>query len=445
MGKRIFSILIIISMLLSACGKPAAEEPPGNTESTPAAAETAAASSAEEDISMRFSWWGSEERHDATLKAIDLYMQDNPGISISAEYGDWSSAYEKLVTQLSSGTAPDIIQINFRWYQELYESGSVVDLNTLSDLIDMSGFDTEFLADYCSYHDALIGIPAGVSGLSLLYNKDFFARHNIPEDTVWTWDNLLETGQRVHEEDPNDYLFVCESGELWQLLFAYVKQHLGKQLIDDDYTINVTPELFSEAFAYARKMADLGVTEPFETATLYTNVSNENPKWISGELGMQLKTIALIARYQELGLDYGVTTLPTYDGMLDSGVDIEAGTLYAINADSPYIEEAAEFINWMINDEDAILILGETRGTQPTEKGRNILSENGIGDELIAEAVSIAMENASRIVNNSNSLDAEFEAAWESLIDKVMLGQITPEDAGTQLYDNLVMIVEDMQ
>lgn len=221
---------------------------------------------AEEQITLRVSWWGAETRHKATLEAMDRYMELNPNVTLIGEYSDWGGHYDKLITQIASGTAPDIMQINTRWYYDFVEGyDAVIDMYTLDDYISFDMFDPDFLETYCTYDGVLLGMPLGVTGVCFLYNKDFFAEHNIPEDTVWTWDNLLEIGQRVHEENPDHYLYVCETPEMWSLLRCYVKQRVGDQLISDDYTLNISPELFTEAFAYGKSMLDLGVTEPFET------------------------------------------------------------------------------------------------------------------------------------------------------------------------------------
>lgn len=402
---------------------------------------------AEEQITLRVSWWGAETRHKATLEAMDRYMELNPNVTLIGEYSDWGGHYDKLITQIASGTAPDIMQINTRWYYDFVEGyDAVIDMYTLDDYISFDMFDPDFLETYCTYDGVLLGMPLGVTGVCFLYNKDFFAEHNIPEDTVWTWDNLLEIGQRVHEENPDHYLYVCETPEMWSLLRCYVKQRVGDQLISDDYTLNISPELFTEAFAYGKSMLDLGVTEPFETAILYTDVSNENPKWINGELGMQLKYITHLNRYQDgLDLNYGVTCSPIYDDMLDTGVIIDTGNLFGINSQCEHVEEAAKFINWFTTDKEAILILQEQSSTQPTEYGRQVLDEAGLTNPLNTEAVNIALANASSIVDNAISQTQEFEALWQDYIEQVMFDQITPEEAGQLMYEDLCYVLEDLK
>ncbi|MGI6333540.1 MAG: ABC transporter substrate-binding protein [Saccharofermentanales bacterium] len=246
MKKTISLILAIILAMtvLTACGPGGTTAPatPTGSPSSPSKT-TAKEQPPAEDISLRFCWWGAEARHKATLATLDLYHSKNPNITIVGEYSEWSGYLDKLLTQLASGTAPDIIQVDNRFYFDLVDNKNVlVDLKTVTDKIDLSGIDKDFLDNYCTYKGFIVGAPTGINGLTLLFNKALFKKHNIPEDTVWTWDNLIEIGERVHQEDPEDYLFIVDAPNLQLMLRAYVKQQIGTQLVNEDYTLNVTKE-----------------------------------------------------------------------------------------------------------------------------------------------------------------------------------------------------------
>ena len=57
----------------------------------------------DQQITLRFSWWGSEDRHEATIAAIEKYEELNPNITIEYEYMGFDSYYQKLLTQLAGG------------------------------------------------------------------------------------------------------------------------------------------------------------------------------------------------------------------------------------------------------------------------------------------------------------------------------------------------------
>ena len=41
---------------------------------------------AEEEINLRMAWWGSQDRHDKTVAAIELYEELNPNVHIEYEF-----------------------------------------------------------------------------------------------------------------------------------------------------------------------------------------------------------------------------------------------------------------------------------------------------------------------------------------------------------------------
>ena len=84
-----------------------------STEAPKESGQKAEASSGEK-VTIRFSWWGSDTRHEATLKVMDMYMEKHPNVTIEGEYGAFDSFYQKLQTQLGGGTEPDIISVDYK-------------------------------------------------------------------------------------------------------------------------------------------------------------------------------------------------------------------------------------------------------------------------------------------------------------------------------------------
>ena len=62
----------------------------------------------EETVELRIAWWGSQNRHDRTIAAIELYEEENPNIDIVYEFNGWEDHWTKLATQAAGGKLPDI-------------------------------------------------------------------------------------------------------------------------------------------------------------------------------------------------------------------------------------------------------------------------------------------------------------------------------------------------
>ena len=100
----------------------------------------------EQEVSFRFSWWGGDSRHEATLEVIDLYMEKNPNVTIIPEYAAWSGYQDKYTAQFSGGTTADLMQVNYNWLW-IYspEGDGYYNLNELSDVLTLSNYNTSLL------------------------------------------------------------------------------------------------------------------------------------------------------------------------------------------------------------------------------------------------------------------------------------------------------------
>ena len=94
-GKRLIVMLLACALVIVTCG-----------------------GWAPQNVQIRFCWWGNDQRTQATLKVIDMYMKKYPNVKIEAEYGGKSDA-AKIATQLASGNIADVVQLNPPWMTDM--------------------------------------------------------------------------------------------------------------------------------------------------------------------------------------------------------------------------------------------------------------------------------------------------------------------------------------
>lgn len=75
--------------------------------------------SSDENVTLRFSWWGGDERHEATLAVIEAYEKEHPNITIEAEYSSADGYAEKKTTEFASGTALIFSRLKQVWDQNI--------------------------------------------------------------------------------------------------------------------------------------------------------------------------------------------------------------------------------------------------------------------------------------------------------------------------------------
>ena len=109
------SVLALVPFALSACSAPSAspagQAPAAQATSAPAAAQ--AQSSNTDKVQLRFTWWGSQDRHNRTIKAIELFQQMHPNISITYEFANFQDYFTKMATYATGGNLPDLMQQDY--------------------------------------------------------------------------------------------------------------------------------------------------------------------------------------------------------------------------------------------------------------------------------------------------------------------------------------------
>ena len=174
MKKRIAAAALAAVMAISAtaCSGGAKEET--TAAETAAQAEKGAQAegdaSGQEPVTLRFSWWGGESRHKATMDAVAAFEEEYPWITVECEYSSWDGWTDKVATQLAGGTAPDLMQINWNWLYQFSSDGSkFVDLNQYKDIISLDNWSESNLAAM-TVADKLQGVPISITGKLPMYN-----------------------------------------------------------------------------------------------------------------------------------------------------------------------------------------------------------------------------------------------------------------------------------
>ncbi|MFS0725409.1 ABC transporter substrate-binding protein [Paenibacillus sp. 1P07SE] len=389
---------------------------------------------AQQDVTLRFSWWGSEVRHKALLEAIDLYMEGNPHVTIEPEYSGFDGYYQKLVTQFAGGTAPDLTPLSIDWIDELaVKSDLVLDLYTLDEHIDLDAFDAEFLERYAVFDGKLAGLPMGVNGMVNLYNKDFFERFDIPEDTQWDWETIHAIGKRIHEEDPSAYLLGMFDYRTF--LQPFVNQQTGNQWIQDDKTLGFEAEALEAAFAYYQQLLDDGVMQPVAESSLYKDLA-ENLQWQEGNIGMMFTLASTIAKVKTYTPNLGVSMYPVPADALTSAVLVNPSNPLAISKASKHPEEAAKFASWLLTSSEAAAILKDVYSVPMVTANAEQLVADGAIDPTVAEAVQVALENPGDPVNGLSN-NQELNQIAQDILDRVAFKQLTPGQAAADLMARL--------
>lgn len=401
-------------------------------------------------VNLRFSWWGNDVRHKATIEVIDKYMAENPGVTISAEYRGQSQR-EMIATQLAGGTVADIVQLNPPWMGDFTADGNrfFEEITQYGDVLDISGFDPQFLADNGTYNGELIGLPTGVNARTAIINRTLAEQFGIPTslDTKWTWKDFHDIGMTVHQQDPEKYFFNADTVDMTEfVLLPYLVQRTGNQLIQDDYTRGFTTENLVEVLTYIASLYADGVVVPIQEGNVFLNSVWTNPDWLQGNIVCEFSWTSLysaVTSDMAPGNEMGVFILPVLEDAKNTGLIITPSQLLCISSASKNKEEAAKFLNYFFNNPEAGLILGDVRSVPPVDSIQQLCEEEGLIDAEIIKATQYAQENQG-LYRNALSGNSEIVKVLNDAVEKVAYDSSAVESAAAEAVDMIDYILAEM-
>lgn len=398
-----------------------------------------------EKVTLRFSWWGGDSRHEATLACMDAFMKENPDIEIIAEYGGFDGYQQKLSASLAGGTQPDLMQLDQPWMENFTRQNPdfFLDLSPYKDQISMDGFSSDFLSDFCEYQGKLVCLPSGTNAINFLVNKRVLEEAGVTFGERITWEDLLREGKKVHEKNPDNYMINLDEGVTFYVTRIYLSQLSNKQLINDDYTIGVSKEELRQAFAFTKQLYEEHVMIPYEEAMIFKGSPADNPKWNNHQLGGWFNWSST-ANLQNWGEDAQSLPYPQLDGSGNSGILVRPSQVFAISNTCAEPEAAVKFLDFMLNQEEGVLALKDTRSIPANENARALLQEKGLIDPVAAKAIELAMENPgtpeSALTNNTEVL-----AVLGNVMEKLIYNQYDAETAAEEAYKLLEDVLENLK
>ncbi|WP_020618389.1 ABC transporter substrate-binding protein [Paenibacillus daejeonensis] len=398
-------------------------------------------------VTLRFSWWGGDGRHQQTLEAIEAYKQVAPNVRIEPEYQGFDGYEQKVKTQLASSTSADIMQLDVPWMEDLTQSDFFLDLSDQSEL-SLDEFDADFLTNFSTYNDKLVALPSGVNAYALVINKTAADALGVPTDIEWDWETIYEEGKKLHERDSSKHLLLADHGVLMQDFNKFLMQRTGEQWVQEDYTLGFTQEDAVAALTWLDEAMRAGVYQPLGEADLFYGKTEQNPKWINQEIAMiSAMSSTLLPLRSVFPEDVEViTALPVIaKDAKDTAVQVRPSQLYAISAKSQHPEEAAAFLNWLLHDAEAAAILGDVRSVPASSAAQQAAVDAGKIDPAIARAVEMGLANATGLLDNALSTNSEVTSILQDSIEKVAFGRATPEQGATELIAALERKLSDLQ
>jgi multiple sugar transport system substrate-binding protein len=187
----ILIVAIAAGVLVSGCG--------GSSGASGSSANTKSSANGHANIVV---WQGyTETEAVAFKKLVGEFNATHRGITVSAQsYGNSDYALQKVLAAIAGGKPPDISYLYGSWAPNIATNPGVVTLNKLIASDPSFDWNDFYPAErqQATVDGKIVGIPALVDNLALVYNKKLFAQAGLSAPTAnWTWSDFENAAMKL--------------------------------------------------------------------------------------------------------------------------------------------------------------------------------------------------------------------------------------------------------
>jgi multiple sugar transport system substrate-binding protein len=319
---------------------------------------------------LRFSFYGSDDRIQRFQKVAALYESKNPDVKVAPEFGTIDSVKTKVSVQLAGGNPPDVFW-GFTDLTQYIQDGRILDLGPyVGKGLDLSGMDKATLSDGV-WDGKQYAVPHGLQSVGVFGDQTRLAKLglSLPEyPDVFSWADYAELNRKVKAASPAKFWGTDDPTYTGALNFfrAFARQH-GEDFWDGAGHIGFTAGTLTEWFSYWDEMRHSGAAVPAQTELEQTPYFEGAPM-IRGLSVFHMRNTNQMLELQGLTKDtLGLHPVP---GLTKSTLNTLAidPNLVAIAAASKNKDAAVKFLDFLLNDEDRAKIVGTTIGAPPNAR-----------------------------------------------------------------------------
>lgn len=425
--KRLFAILLALTMIVSIAGFAAAEE--------------------DKEITVWFSVWvTNNEKKTAQenwtiMKIARQFEAENPGVKVNMEFqADQQVAQNKLRAAVLAGEAPDIANVyGFFFVTSMSDIFmDITDMIPAEDLEQISGWAT------AEVDGRYMGYPVNVNeACNILYNKEIVAAAGVDlegegapknAEELWTaMQKIKDSGKEVFISADAGYnpLYVFGFSAWWSQMSG-VSRITSDSLAQTKFSED---EGFLKSLQYCADVYENGFVNKD-----YTTCADANTRFINGEGAFLIGSIIDAAIYDAMGDNLGVFMLPDYSAdVANPGYQIGgAGQAACVLKSSKNPELAVQFLSYVSNHDNSIAYCAN----QGLSLRRDVTAADlGYENDALYERY-IELVASHDFAWNDNSMQGDVANEFYRLSTMATTGQITVEDCAAQL-DQLAQDVAD--
>ncbi|MFI5799443.1 ABC transporter substrate-binding protein [Streptomyces sp. NPDC051677] len=383
--------------------------------------------SADGTVTIRYAWWGSEDRAQRINKTIALFEKKYPKIKVKTDFQPYTDFWKKFNTQASGGNPPDVFQNAIGFLRKYDAKNVLLDLSAQVKAGNLStdGFRAG-LEKFGEVDGKLLGVPVGSNSMALVIDKPVYTKAGVKPEPGWTWDEYHAAMGKIRDKtgragDTGPYnimylydLYLRQNGKAF-----FTKDGLGFAEADlTDWWTKAKQGVEEGIYANAKKVAQI---KPKSAVA-------------GGLAGGEFTWDNFTVRYTSEGKSqYGLAPIPTTDGKKTG--QYLGSLMLSASKRTQHPKEAAQFINFMVHDPEVAKIMGYDRGVPATQAQYDAFKPTDEVNKAIAayEESLVASGVLEPITPHPNGADI-CEAAFLRIGEELALGTRPVDDAVKQFF-----------
>ena len=479
--RKLVPLLVVFSLLIAACGSPAttgtdttggspAASAGGSAAASPAASASteaspsgaageaspaASAAAGRAPVNMQVAWWGSQNRHDRTIKVLEMFMAEHPNVKLTWEFAAFADYWTKLTTQAAGGNLPCLIQHDYQYIGDWVKRGLLMPLDdyVANGTIDATDVDEGYLqGGRLGPDNKLYAISLGTNTQSLIVDTQSWQEAGVEQPKPeWTWKEFETALTQLH--DKTGKYGMSTSLDDNQVFKLWVKQNGGTLYNEAGTALGYDDDqIYVRFFTMLKDWMDKGLIPTREFEVSLGEVGIEDNIFVRQEAPMMYAhSNQIVAVASAVGeRDLTVFPFPKQEGANpEPGNYLKPSQFWSITAECPkdQADVAAQIINMFTNNLEANDILAAERGVPISTKVQEHLKPK------VDPAQQKAFELLAYVEQNHSELDAPdppnsrqvIDEVYVPLMDQVLYGQMSPEDAAKQFREQANAILSANQ
>ncbi len=291
-------------------------------------------------------WEGYTETEAVAIKKLAAeFNASHPNVTVSVQsYGNSDYALQKVLAAIAGGKPPDISYLYGSWAPNIATNPGVVSLNKLI-AADPSFHWNDFWSvarQVATVNGKIVGVPALVDNLALVYNKKLFAQAGLsPPTSNWTWTDFENAAVKLTDPAKKQFgwAYVNDGSEdtVWRY-WAMLWQAGGSILSPDGKHAAFDSPAGIKALTLLQTLA--------KRNSIYLDNGSGNylPLFNSGHIGMLWTGPWDLSQITAAKVPYGVQILPAdLNHQTISGPD----NWVVFNNGSARTQAAWQFLKWL--------------------------------------------------------------------------------------------------